>query len=184
VGTARSFLKSKGLPGWLWGEAVATTVYLLNRSPTKSLQSQTPFESRYGKKPGVLHLHTFACVVHVKNTRPNLKKLEDRSTPMIFIGYEPGSKAYRVYDPVSKKVHVSRNVIFDESAQWDWSMQGEQGDSAKIDDTFSVEMEYTTVTQDGLVEIDGERTPVGAAPLGSPMGSPTLTPVAEENGGQ
>jgi hypothetical protein len=173
-----------GLPGWLWGEDIATTVYLLNRSPTKSLQSQTPFESWYGKKPGVLHLHTFACVVHVKNTRPNLKKLEDRSTPMIFIGYEPGSKAYHVYDPVLKKVHVSRDMIFDESAQWDWSMQGEQGDSTKIDDTFSVEMEYTTVAQDGLVEIDGDRTPVGAASLGSPMGSPTLTPVAEENIGQ
>jgi hypothetical protein len=119
----------------------------------------------------------------VKNTRPNLKKLEDRSTSMIFIGYEPRSKAYRVYDPVSKKVHVSRDVIFDESAQWDWSMQGEQGDSTEIDDTFSVEVEYTTVTPDGLVEIDGGRTPVGAAPLGSPVGSSTLTPVAEENGG-
>jgi hypothetical protein len=122
VGTTRSLLKSKGLPGWLWGEAVAIAVYLLNIPPMKRLQGQTPFEAWYGKKSGVLHLHTFACVVHVKNTRPNLKKLEDRSMSMIFIGYEPWSKAYRVYDPVLKKVHVSRDVIFDESAQWDWSM--------------------------------------------------------------
>jgi hypothetical protein len=108
------------------GEAVATTVYLLNRSPMKSLQGQTSFKAWYGKKPRVLKLRTFGCVAHVKNTRPNLKKLEDRSTLMIFIGYEPGSKAYCVYDHVSKKVHVSRDVIFNESAQWDWSLQGEQ----------------------------------------------------------
>jgi hypothetical protein len=30
---------------------------------------------------------------------------------MIFINYEPGSKAYRAYDPASKKVHVTRDVI-------------------------------------------------------------------------
>jgi hypothetical protein len=47
-------------------------------------------------------------------TTPNLKKLDDRSRPMIFIGYEPGSKAYSVYNPLTKKVHVSRDVIFDE----------------------------------------------------------------------
>jgi hypothetical protein len=31
----------------------------------------------------VQHLRMFGCVVHVKNTTPNLKKLEDRSTPMV-----------------------------------------------------------------------------------------------------
>jgi hypothetical protein len=47
-------------------------------------------------------------------TTPNLKKLDERSRPMIFIGYEPGLKAYSVYNPLTKKVHVSRDVIFDE----------------------------------------------------------------------
>jgi hypothetical protein len=42
--------------------------------------------------------------------------LDDRSKLMIFIGYEPGSKAYHSYDPVVKKVHVSRDMVFDEQA--------------------------------------------------------------------
>jgi len=40
---------------------------------------------------------------------------------MIFVDYEKVSKAYRSYDPIAGTVHVTRNVIFDESAQWDWS---------------------------------------------------------------
>jgi hypothetical protein len=66
------------------------------------------------KKPSIQHLQTFGCVVHVKDTSPNLKKLEDRSRPMIFIRYELGSKAYRTYNPVTKKVHVSCDVVFSE----------------------------------------------------------------------
>jgi hypothetical protein len=93
---------------------MATVVYLLKRLPTRSLEGRTPFEAWYEKKTGVRHLCTFGCIVHVKGTTPNLKKLDDRSSPMIFIGYEPGSKAYSVYNPLTKKVHVSRDVIFDE----------------------------------------------------------------------
>jgi hypothetical protein len=51
----------------------------------------------------VHHLRTFGCLVHVKVATPNLKKLDDHSKPMVFIGYEPGSKAYRAYDLVSKR---------------------------------------------------------------------------------
>ena len=41
------------------------------------------------------------------------------------IGYETGSKAYRMYDPVAKRVHVSRDVVFDEETRWNWEAPGE-----------------------------------------------------------
>jgi transposase InsO family protein len=62
VGMARSLLKSKGLPGQFWGEAVATAVYLLNRAPTKSVRGMTPYEALYKVKPSVEHLRTFGCI--------------------------------------------------------------------------------------------------------------------------
>ena len=37
---------------------------------------------------------------------------------MIFVGYEPGSKAYRAYDPMTRRIHISRDIVFDEAAQW------------------------------------------------------------------
>jgi hypothetical protein len=39
--------------------------------------------------------------MHVKTARPHLKKLEDRSTKMVMLGYEPGTKAWKVFDPLS-----------------------------------------------------------------------------------
>ena len=77
-----------------------TTVYLLNRSPTRSLDGKTPYEAWYNKKPLVHHLHMFCCVAYMKVTRPHLAKLDPRGLKVVFIGYELGSKAYRLYDPV------------------------------------------------------------------------------------
>jgi hypothetical protein len=43
---------------------------------------------------------------------------------MIFVGYEEGSKAYRAYDPRTHRVHITRDVVFDEVAQWHWEAEG------------------------------------------------------------
>jgi hypothetical protein len=121
VAMARSMMKRKGMPGRFWGEAVSTTVYLLNRAPTKSVVGMTPYEAWYGRKPSVDYLRTFGCVAHVKPVTGHTSKLADRSTPMVMIGYEAGTKAYRAYNPVNKKLVVTRNVLFEEEKSWNWS---------------------------------------------------------------
>jgi hypothetical protein len=93
---------------------VATAVFILNWSPTQSIDDMMPYEVWHGAKPTVHFFHTFGCVAHVKQRSKRLGKLDDRSKPMVFIRYEPGSKAWRFYDPVTKRVHVSRDVIFEE----------------------------------------------------------------------
>ena len=117
---ARCLLKSMGVPGQFWGEAVKTAAYLLNRSPTKSLNGKTPFEVWFGRKPNVRHLRTFGCTAYAKRIGPGVNKLVDRSLPGVFLGYEPGMKGYRVFDPVSGKLVLSRDVIFDEQRRWNW----------------------------------------------------------------
>jgi hypothetical protein len=119
-------LKQKGLPGWFWGEAVIIVVYLLNRVPYKAVDGKTPFEVWHGKRPAVHHLKTFGCIVYVRNTKPHLKKLDDKGRKIIFFGYERGTKAYIAYDPVTKKVTITQDVVFDEDAQWDWSNSEEE----------------------------------------------------------
>ena len=117
--------KEKQLPRELWVEVVSMIVYLLNRSSTHSLQGLTPYEIWIGCKPSIAHLRVFDSLVHVKCTKMPQKKLEDHSTPMVFIGYEVGSKAYHCFDPINRSVHVSHDVVFKEDGQWNWERKGE-----------------------------------------------------------
>jgi hypothetical protein len=123
VEMARCMLKSMKVPAEFWGEAVSTAVYILNRSPTKSLNNMTPFEVWYGRKPSVGHLKIFGCTASVKTAGPNLSKLADRSKKMVFIGYETGTKGYRFYDPAAARLVVSRDVVFVENEPWSWEVQ-------------------------------------------------------------
>lgn len=139
VGTARCMLKGATMPARFWGEAVTTAVFLLNRSFARSVEGRTPYEAWHGAKPDVKYLRVFGCKAHAKVTRPDLKKLDDRSKPMVMLGYEPGGKAYRLYDPVAKRVHVSRDVVFDETRSWDWDGSGvHDGEETE----FTVEYSY------------------------------------------
>ena len=127
------------VPGKYWGEAVKAAVYILNRSPTKSLNGKTPFEAWFGKKPGVKHLRTFGCLAYVKKVGPGVTKLSDRSVPGVFFGYEPGTKGYRVYDPVNNKLMVTRDVIFDEKRGWNWVESSSSQASEPTPFTFTVQ---------------------------------------------
>ena len=80
-------LFEKKIPKLLWVEAVSTSVYLLNRLPTKFVQSKTPIEAWSGVKPFVKHLKVFGslCYLHV----PSIKrgKLDERAEKGVFVGY-------------------------------------------------------------------------------------------------
>ena len=49
VDMGKSMLHEKCLPKLFWGEAVNTAVYLMNRSPTKSLHNMTQWEAWWGE---------------------------------------------------------------------------------------------------------------------------------------
>uniref|UniRef100_A0A8I6Y7V3 Integrase catalytic domain-containing protein n=1 Tax=Hordeum vulgare subsp. vulgare TaxID=112509 RepID=A0A8I6Y7V3_HORVV len=180
LGMARSMLKAKQVPNQFWGEAVLTAAFILNRSFTRSVDNMTPYEAWYGRKPDVRFLRIFGCVGHVKVVGPHLRKLDDRSTPMVFISYEIGCKAYRMYDPATKRLHVSRDVVFDEAARWDWEAPGE----SPVCSSFTVEHPvYATggVTAAAAAAEGATPTPASAGASGaSPIaGSAVLgTPVA------
>ena len=41
------------LPSFLWGEAMNTAIYTLNRCPTKAVEGKTPYEAWTGNKPNI-----------------------------------------------------------------------------------------------------------------------------------
>lgn len=121
VAMIRSLLKTMNLPSVLWGEALRHAVYILNRLPTRALTEMTPYEAWTGRKPNLEYLKVFGCVSYMKIPSVQTAKLDDRSKMVVNLGKEPGTKAYRLYDPVLHKVHVSRDVTFDEKQSWDWA---------------------------------------------------------------
>jgi len=157
VEMARCLLKSMGVPSKFWGEAVRTAVYILNRSPTKSLNGKTPYEAWFGRKPGVKHLKTFGCVAYAKTVGPGVSKLTDRAVSGVFLGYEPGTKGYRIYDPVKDKLLVTRDVVFDEKKQWNWEGKDSRviggATATEAPDIFQVQWDDTVAgPTTGLVE--------------------------------
>ena len=116
-------------------------VYVLNRSYTKSLENSTPYEKWSGRKLSIDHLRIFGSVVHVKTTK-RVNKLEDRSNVMVFIGYELGTKAYRCLDPLSFKVTISRDVVFEEFQSWDFSQQGGQRTAIELVNSSESSTDY------------------------------------------
>ena len=88
-------------------------------------------------------------MVHMKTTK-KVSKLEDRSSVMILIGYELGSKSYRCLDPISFKVTISKDVIFEESQSWDFSQQSAQRIDLTLTSTINLvnSSEFSTDNQD------------------------------------
>jgi hypothetical protein len=164
---ARALLKQRGMPTVFWGEAVVTTVYILNRSPTKALNGMTPYEAWHGCKPMVSHLRVFGCLAFTKELG-HIGKLDDRSTPGVFIGYAEGSKVYRILDPGTLRVRTTHDVVFDEGRGWAWDKAVDDGTTPTYDD-FTIE--YVHFEGAG-----GVGDPSSSRPTPAPKSPPTTTP--------
>lgn len=58
-GKSQKSLIEHKLPKSLWSQAIQTSTYLTNRSPTKANSGATPEELFFAKKPDLNHLKTF-----------------------------------------------------------------------------------------------------------------------------
>ena len=105
VECARTMLHAKQLGVFLWAEAVNTALYLLNRvSATGEDDMKTPYEIwRVFGEEGFEHV-----------PKQFTRKFDDRGKKIILVGYDGESTNYRLYHPDTKKVTVSRNVVFHE----------------------------------------------------------------------
>jgi hypothetical protein len=168
VGMARTLLNQRGMSAVFWGEAVVTAVYILNHSPTKALNGRTSYEAWHGRKPVVSHLRVFGCLAFGKELG-HIGKLDDRSTPGVFIGYAEGSKAYRILDPGTQRVRTTRNIVFDKGRGWAWDKAVDDG-STPTYDNFTVEY----VHFEGARGVDSSLPPSMSTPVPEPP--PTSAP--------
>jgi transposase InsO family protein len=114
VEMAWCMLQSKGLPLFLWAEAIDTTSHVLNRSPTTCLENITSEEAWCGKKPDVKYFKVLGCEAFAYILDEIRENFFDKSVKCIFVGYDDQRKGYRLYDPSVEDVFTSRDVNFNE----------------------------------------------------------------------
>jgi hypothetical protein len=130
VETARSLLLSASVPKEFWGEAILTAVHAINRIPSLVTSGLSPFEKLYGSSPDYSSLKVFGSTCFVLRPHVERDKLSPRSTICVFLGYGAGQKGYRCYDPSSKKLYVSRHVVFLEHIPF-FSLSSDSHDSSR-----------------------------------------------------
>lgn len=107
-----------------WPDVMHWANHVLNRSPTLIVKDMTPEEAGSGSKPSVEHLRVFGCIRHVHIPDVKGMKLDDKSVKCVLLGFSSESKAFKMFDPVEKKNHISRDVIFEEEKKWNWEHVG------------------------------------------------------------
>ncbi|KAL4011256.1 hypothetical protein IC575_028308 [Cucumis melo] len=88
-----AMLISSGLPQNLWGEALLTANYLLNRIPHKKSQN-IPYEKWKGRKSSYKFLKVWGCLAKVAVPKSKVVKIGPKTVDCIFIGYASNSCAY------------------------------------------------------------------------------------------
>jgi hypothetical protein len=71
-----------------------------------------------GKKPYVLHLKVFGCIAYVHVLDEKRSKLDPKAKKCVFIGYSLEQKGYRCFNASTRKLQMSRDVVFDEMVSW------------------------------------------------------------------
>ena len=112
---AHALLHSAGLSLGFWECAVDTAVHTYNRTPSRTIDWRTPHELwTDGHVPDVSYFRVFGCKAYVHTPEDKRKKLDPRSIEMTLVGYESGSKGYRLWNSTTRSIVLSRDVTFDE----------------------------------------------------------------------
>ncbi|GAA0139391.1 transmembrane signal receptor [Lithospermum erythrorhizon] len=110
--------------------------------PTSAVKDMTPQEAWSGVKPSADHFRIWGCLAHSHVPKQSRSKLDKRSTVCIFIGICSNAKGYRLYDIEKEKVIISRDVVFEESKNWEWNAEHKQQVEATLEcDDFTGNMD-------------------------------------------
>jgi hypothetical protein len=168
----RSLLHTGGFPPNFWAEACHTVVYTLNRTGSRLIPGNTPFTLWHGFKPSLEHLRIFGCHAYAYIDKQHRTKLDPKSHLCFFLGYCDNTKGYRLWDPVTSKVLLRRDVIFNE--QLLYGSLEEQSSSSPSDNLPLASLSLTSPPHS-----PAHSSSPSSTTLNSPPSESTLTPASD-----
>jgi hypothetical protein len=115
VEKAQSMVANSGISPFLWTEVINYANHLVNRGPTRANQAIILELKYYNKCLDVSLLRTFGCIAYSHVPKVNMNKLESKTRSCLMVGFDDKSKAYRLYDPTSKRIILNRDIKFDKN---------------------------------------------------------------------
>ena len=110
-------LIDSGLPKSFWAEACLCATHLTNIVPICEKTGKSPYEMIYKVKPKITHMNAFGspCFFYTQKV-PN-DKWDERGIEGIMVGYTERVDGYRIYQPGTRKIRLTKNVVFVGKAQ-------------------------------------------------------------------
>lgn len=136
---SRCLLLQSQLSKSLWTYATMFSAYIRNRCYNHRIKC-TPYQMFLERKPNLSKIYPFGTKCFALNQNP--KKLDDRCTQGIFIGFDKGSPAHLVYFPdkeIVKKIRTVKSTPFNDSepkAKNESTKNNQDFNSADLDDAF------------------------------------------------
>ncbi|GAA0147556.1 hypothetical protein LIER_36540 [Lithospermum erythrorhizon] len=143
VEKVRCLLSHSNLPTIFWGEALFATMQIINLSPTTILEGEVPKVVWSRKKVSYKHLRVFGFRAFVHVSKDERSKLDNK------LRHGDDKFGYKLYDPVTKKVVRSRDLVFFEDQTINMSNGAAElgvGNDIVVDDVF--EEDRSTNEQD------------------------------------
>jgi hypothetical protein len=115
IDMARMMLGEYKTPERFLSEAVNTACHAINRLYLHHHLKKTSYQLLTGNKPNVSYFRVFGskCYILVKKGRHS--KFAPKVVEVFILGYDSNTKAYRVFNNLSRLVEVSSDVVFDET---------------------------------------------------------------------
>ena len=165
------------LPMNLWEHLVLAVVFIQNRLVHDTIGT-TPYEALQGVQPDLSKLRALGCrcwYLVPKEVRSS--KLSPHSAQARFIGYSEGF--YKVYDIETKKIHHTRDVMFDERPLIEHVASSHNFDESQLL-LDSPHNKPLTVPEELLSLCDEDNTETGAPP-DEPQTEEPLRPLGRSN---
>ena len=136
VDRVRSMLAHAKWSKKFWVEALMTSTYVINRSPSTPFDGYVLQRMWTGKDVSYRHLKVFDCLAYVHVAKDKRGKLDSKSLPCIFLEYGDDEFGYRLWNLVEKKVIWSCDIVFIEEktiADWESEMKTTSSESTDRD---------------------------------------------------